>query len=484
VTTERPGRAERSQPSDAEPPANPVRMLGGPLTALVPALVFVVILVGLSLAGRASISGFWVGGWAAVVVGLLLTSSKRAFADSIIRGLSDKTGAVIVTAFIFAGVFGELLAGGGLVDGLLWLGLETGLQGAFFTVLAFVLACLFAAGTGTSVGTVVAMVPVLYPAGVFLGADPAMLAVAIIAGGAFGDNIAPISDTTISSAYTAKAQMGDVVRTRLPLSLTAAAVSLVVFAIFGGGGEVTGRQIGSGATPLGLIMTVPFAVVIFFAMRRHHIIAALTWGSLTALVLGVATGLLRPGDVFRIPAERGDSTGLIEDGISGVTGAVILVLFILALSQVLADSGLMGRILAALEARAARGVRSAELAIAGITMLFTIPLGANAPAILLVGPTLGRPLGLRHNLAPARTANLMDCSANTVYYMLPWHNAVIVWYATLLATAGEHGLTAPSIAAAFLNPYAWALIAVLLVSILSGWNRRYAATSAPATTHL
>lgn len=463
-------------------PTDRVRMLGGPVTAVVPALVLVGVLVWLSVAERATISGFWVGGWAAIVVGLVLTTTKSEYAESIMRGLSDKTGAVIITAFIFAGVFGTLLEGGGLVDGLLWLGLETGLHGAAFVVLAFVLACLFAAGTGTSVGTVIAMVPVLYPTGVFLGADPTMLAVAVIAGGAFGDNIAPVSDTTISSAYTARAEMGDVVRTRLPLSLSAAAVALVVFAVFGGGGEMSSRDAGADPTAVGLVMIVPFVLVIFLAMRRHHIIAALAWGSLATIALGLAIGQLKPGDVFSIPSTTDDSTGLIEDGISGVTGAVVLVLFILALAQVLADSGLMARLLVRLQAHAARGVRSAELAISGITLAFTIPLGANAPAILLVGPTLGRPLGRSHGLAPSRIANLMDCSANTAFYMLPWHNAVIVWYATVQATADDYDLAEPSIASAALNPYSWALVLVLLVSILTGWNRKYAPETAQAHT--
>ncbi len=133
-----------------------------------------------------------------------------------------------------------------------------------------------------------------------------------------------------------------------------------------------------------------------------------------------------------------------------------------------------------LEVQAAKGVRSAELTIVGVSLLFSIPLGANAPAILLVGPTLARPLGLRHNLAPARTANLLDCSVCTVFYMLPWHNAVIVWYATVLVAAGEHGIPTPSIAAAFANPYAWALLVVLLVSVLTGWNRTYAESRVPA----
>lgn len=298
-------------------PTQTVRMIGGPLTSLVPAAVLVAVLVWLSLEERASISGFWVGGWAAIAVGLVLTTTRREFAESIIRGLSDSTGAVIITAFIFAGVFGALMAGGGLVDGLLWLGLETGLEGALFTILAFLLSCVFAAGTGTSVGTVIALVPVLYPAGVFLGADPAMLALAILAGGAFGDNVAPISDTTIASSFTQDAEMGDVVRSRLPLALSAAGVAVVFFAIFGGGGAATEREVAAEATPLGLVMLVPFVVVIVLALRRQHIVASLTWGSLAAIAVGLVTGLMSPGEIFSIPGERGESTGLIENGISG-----------------------------------------------------------------------------------------------------------------------------------------------------------------------
>lgn len=451
-----------------------IRMFGGPWMALVPALVLVGILVWLSAAERANLSSFWVGGFAAIVAGLLLTRTPRAFADSIIRGLSDNTGAVIITAYLFAGVFGSLLGGGGLVNGLLWLGISANLHGALFAILAFVLACIFAAGTGSSVGAALALIPVLYPTGVALGADPTMLAVAVLAGGAFGDNIAPISDTTISSAYTAKATMADVVKSRLPLALISAAVTIVVLGIFGGGGEIAENRIAVEANPLGLFMLIPFTIVIFLAMRRHHIIIALMWGSLSAVFIGAVTGLLQLTAVFSIPGERGDSTGLIQDGIGSITGAIVLVLFILALAQVLADSGFMNQVLKRLESGAARGVKSAELAIAGITLLFTVPLGANAPAILLVGPTIGRPLGVRYNLAPARIANLMDCAANTVFYMLPWHNAVIIWYATILATAAQYNLPMISIGSAVLNPYAWALIIVLLISILTGWNRKYA----------
>ncbi len=42
-----------------------------------------------------------------------------------------------------------------------------------------------------------------------------MLIGAILAGATFGDNISPVSDTTIASATTQNAEMGAVVRSRL-----------------------------------------------------------------------------------------------------------------------------------------------------------------------------------------------------------------------------------------------------------------------------
>ncbi|SEE76055.1 Na+/H+ antiporter NhaC family protein [Ruania alba] len=463
-----------SAPSGHSPTSDQPRLLlhGGRWAALIPAVVLIAVMCVLSIAERAAISAFWVGGLVALVVGMALAVNRTAYAQTVVRGLTDRTGAVVILAFIFAGVFGTIMKAAGLVDGLLWVGLQTGLTGAAFTVLAFLLACVFAAGTGTSVGTVLAMVPVLYPAGVALGADPTMLAVALIAGGAFGDNIAPISDTTVTSAFTQDAEMGDVVRSRLPLALTAAAVAVVVFALTGGGGEVTATDTGE-LSALGLIQLIPFALVLILAVLRRHIFVALTWGIVAAVLIGAVTGQLSLGEVFSIPAERGESTGLLEDGIGGVTGVVMLVLFIMALGRVLAESGMMDAVLERLERSAARGVRSAELTIIVVTLIFTVPLGANAPAILLVGPTIAKPLGSQYSLSPARRANLLDCSACTVFYMLPWHNAVIVWFATVSTVAAEAGIEGPGIGAAFLNPYAWAMLVVIVVSAITGWNRSY-----------
>jgi len=452
-----------------------LEMYGGIWGGLIPLFILIGILVWLSVAERGGTQAFWAGGWLAIAVGLFFAKNKREYCGTVMRGLGDKNGIVIVTAWLFAGVFGKLMVAGGLVDGLLWFGLTTGAQGALFTILSFVAAMLFSLGTGTSTGTVLSLIPVLYPAGVFLGANPVMLAVGILGGAAFGDNLAPVSDTTIVSAFTQEAEMRDVVKSRAPLALAAAAICIVILALTGGGGNVSQLpEMEAQVNPAGLLMLLSFAIVVISALSGRHILESLIYGNISAIVFGLLNGKLALSAVFHIPAKRGESTGLIESGISGVVGAIIFALLVLAVTQVLVESGVMSAILAWAEKTIAKTVRQAESSIILVTILASIPIAANAPALLLVGPSFVKPIGERFNLAPARRANLMDCAVCTIFFILPWHIAVIVWYGALTAAAEAWKLPLPSIGSAMYNPYTWALLAVLFFSVLTGWNRKYA----------
>lgn len=456
-----------------------LEMHGGVYGGLIPMGIFLTGLVWLSVTEMGGTIPFWATGWVAIALGIIFAKDKYHYCEAIIRGISDKNGMIIVCAALFAGVFGLLMVAGGLVDGLLWFGFQTGAQGVAFTLIVFLAAMIFSLGTGDSTGTILALAPVLYPAGYYLGADPTMLAVAILAGAVFGDNLAPISDTTIVSASTQGATMKDVVKTRFPLSITAAIMTFVILAIFGGGGKVQMLpEMEASMGPSGLLMLLALVVVLVSSLSGKHIIESLIWGNLAAMVIALLTKHITLHQLFHIPASRGESTGIIEDGIMGVTGIVIFILLVLAITQVLIESGIIGKMLDWTLRVVATTVRRAELSIIFATILVSIPISANTPALLLVGPTFVKKIGEKFNLSAARRANLMDCAVCTIFYTLPWHIAVVVWYGTISATAGEWGIFAPSIAAAFINPYAWSLLAVILFSAITGWNRKFDHTMA------
>ncbi|MEW9500356.1 Na+/H+ antiporter NhaC family protein [Jeotgalibacillus marinus] len=450
-----------------------LEMYGGLFGGLIPLIILIGFLVALSIAQRGGTQAFWTGGFVALSVGLLLAKNKNHYISAFMKGMSQKNGIVIVVAWIFAAVYGQIVQAAGLVDGILWFGLTTGAQGSVFTVLAFFLAMVFSAGTGTSNGTYLALLPVLYPAGVLLGADPTMLAVAILGGGVFGDNIAPVSDTTIASAYSQEATLNGVVRSRFPLAMSASILAIIVLFFVGGGGTVAElpEMEAANLDPKGLFMLISLAIVIIAALAKRHVVEALIYGNISAIILGLLNGNLNFGSVFSIPENPGDSTGLIQEGISSVTGMIVFALFVLAITQVMIESGVMNAFLKWVQKRKIKSHRQAELSIMSVAGIGSVLISASPPLLLVIGTTFVNPFGKRFRLSPERRANVMECMMAVVFFMIPWNLAVIVWYSTLTTTAQTWNIALPSILSSFLNPYSWAMLAVLLFSVMTGWNR-------------
>src|SRR5699024_6779106 len=193
----------------------------------------------------------------------------------------------------------------------------------------------------------------------------------------------------------------------------------------------------------------------------------------SAIIFGLTVGTIKFKDIFHIPSERGNSTGLIEDGVDGVTGAIIFTLIILAVSQIAVESGFMDAILEKTRNTVAKNVQQAESVIVISTIIIYLPIAANAPALLVVAPAFAKKIGEKFNLSAERIANLLAWSVNSFFYMVPWHVIVIVWYGLIVSTSDKWDLPLPSITSAFLNPYGWAVLVVVFISIFTGWTRTY-----------
>nr|WP_325228148.1 Na+/H+ antiporter NhaC family protein [uncultured Oscillibacter sp.] len=184
---------------------------GGTFGACFPLLVFLAIMMVVAVTGKVSLVLFCMAGFAALCVAFLLARSKPEFEAAVVDGIKNDTLCVIIFAFLLAGVLSQELRQSGLIQGLTWLMSALNLSADFLPLIAFVTCALISTACGTSNGAIVAVLPVLLPVAGTVGA--------IVSGAIFGDNLALISDTTIASALTQKAEVRDVVRTRLPYSL-------------------------------------------------------------------------------------------------------------------------------------------------------------------------------------------------------------------------------------------------------------------------
>ena len=129
-----------------------------------------------------------------------------------IRTFSESAGnhniLYMVWIFILAGTFASLAKGMGAVDATVRLTLVC-FPADFVLPAIFLAACLISMSIGTSVGTVVALTPLVVELAQSAGAPVPLYAAAVLGGAFFGDNLSFISDTTIAATRTQGCRMSD-----------------------------------------------------------------------------------------------------------------------------------------------------------------------------------------------------------------------------------------------------------------------------------
>lgn len=454
---------------------------GGEWVSFIPFIVFIALIILTTFTfGSISDGALWVPAFMALIVAFFFAKDKQQYGETIIGGMASKEAIIPVVCWIFAGVFSRILRDSGLASGIAGVAAGMGIEGTFFIIISFIASAIFATASGTGFGTIAAGMGVLYPAGLALGAHPALLAGAIVSGGAFGDNLAPVSDTTICSATSQGVDVPGVVRSRLKYALVAGAITLAGILVIGSG--YTGTIASSGAIDYNaatLLMLIPVAITIWVAIKSGDIIIATTIGSVLAGATAVMAGLIDfiqidpAQDVARKALLRVSGVGLdrtvdgvIYTGINSMLQVCILAILLFGSIAIMRAGQGDVKLLKAL-GKIAKGPMGAEFSIAGMIVALSALMGLNAPAILAVGASFAKPLSRQHGISPYRTANLLDATSCTLVYSLPWTPAII--YTISFARDSMHPLTAMEVTPFVL--YAYAMMAVMFLSIIFGIGR-------------
>ena len=277
-----------------------MQFYGGTLGACAPLLVFMCLMIVIAAMKKVSLVLFCMAGFAGLCVAFLLAKNKKEFEQAVVDGLKNDTLCVIIFAFLLAGILSQELRQSGLIQGLTWLVMKLGLSAGFLPLVAFLVCLLISTACGTSNGAIVAVLPVLLPVAATVGANPSVVVGAIVSGAIFGDNLAPISDTTIASALTQDAEVRDVVRTRLPYSLIAGVISAVLFIIVGikTSTSVTLPDVIDPAYAKTLVMLVIPVIMIILMLRGWNLISTLIVCDLVGFVLCLVFGFLDVPTLF------------------------------------------------------------------------------------------------------------------------------------------------------------------------------------------
>ena len=335
-------------------------------------------------------------------------------------GAGSKNLLLMVWIFMLAGAFAasakEMGAASAMVDLTLHL-----LPARFALAGLFFAACVTSLCMGTSVGTIVALMPI--GAGLADKTDMAltMVAAAVIGGAFFGDNLSFISDTTIVSTQTQGCKLSDKFRFNVRMVLPAAILVGIAYVILGNSATEM--------VPVGQIYwwkVLPYLAVLVLAACGMNVLIVLVTGNILTCLTGVIDGSF-------------DFMAWTDSALQGVMGMSELILISMLAGGIFAVINSNGGLDFVIE-RITRRVRTragAELSICTLVAFANVCTANNTIAILSVGD-IARQISERFDIDPRRSASLLDTTSCFVQGILPYG-------AQLLMASGLAGISAVSI---------------------------------------
>lgn len=366
--------------------------------------------------------------------------------DTYSRGAGSVNLLLMLWIYVLAGAFAASAKTMGSIDATVNLTLSL-LPSSLILPGLFLAACFISVSVGTSVGTVVALVPIAAGLAQTTGASVPLLTAIVVGGAYFGDNLSFISDTTVVATQTQQCKMSDKFRVNFMIVLPAALVILVVYALLGA--DVT---VPTSVGEVDIIKVLPYIVVFVVAVSGLHVMAVLSIGIILCGIIGIAGG----------------SYGLfgwitnMNDGIVGMGEMVIIAMMAGGMLEIIKKNGGIDYLITKMT-RHVSGKRGAELAIAGLVSLVNLCTANNTVAILTVG-SISREISQKYGVDNRKAASILDTFSCVVQGLLPYG-------VQMLLAAGLAGISPIDIIPYLYYPVAVGVVAFL--AILFRYPKRY-----------
>ena len=353
------------------------------------------------------------------------------------RGAGNSNVLLMIWIFVLAGVFAATAKAIGSIDAVVAATLHI-LPGRFILVGLFVAACFISMAIGTSVGTIVALVPIASGLASGTGAPLAMVVAAIVGGAFFGDNLSFISDTTIAATRSQECSMADKFRANIWIAGPAAIVVAVVYVVLGQGFDATAP-----AQEFNLLLILPYLAVIILALCGLNVLGVLSVGILLNAVIGLLSG-------------KFGWLGFLQSSGEGVASMGDLIIVTMLAGGMLEIIRVNGGIDAL--TRRISGRRGAESTIALLVALANVCTANNTIAIITTG-SIAREIAGHFGVDPRKSASILDTFSCIVQGILPYG-------AQLLMASGLAGISVASIIGCLYYP-----LALLVFALLAIWLR-------------
>ena len=342
--------------------------------------------------------------------------------------------------FILAGAFASTAKQMGAIDATIRLALIAVPPGFLLSSL-FLASCFISLSTGTSVGTIAALVPIASSMASQTGSSTAMMVAIVVGGAYFGDNLSFISDTTIVATQTQGCKMKDKFRANISIALPAALICLALYAC-----QTPVNVEPDKMGPVSYPAIIPYIYIIVAALCGMNVMLVLASATLLAGIIGLSSSTLTPFGWLRA----------MNDGIMGMSELIIVTLMAAGLMQVIRLAGGINWLMQVFSRRI-KGHRSAELSMATLVVLTDFCTANNTIAILSIGP-LARRIAKQYDIAPRRAASILDTFSCLAQGIIPYG-------AQMLIASGLAAINPLDIIPYLYYPYILGAVAILYILI-------------------
>lgn len=313
----------------------------------------------------------------------------------------------------------------------------------FLTVGIFLISAFMGTATGTSMGTVAAIIPIAAGMAEKSGIPAPLILGACVSGAMFGDNLSMISDTTIAATRTQGCELKDKFKMNFLIALPAAILTIAVFLMAG-----TPSAVLSGNTDYTLLKVLPYMAVLLLALLGVNVFLVLVSGIFLSGFIGLMDGTL---SVISFAQQ-------IWTGFTGMSEAFFLALFCGGISEMISYYGGIAWLIEKLQGNI-HSSRTAQLGIAVLVSLVDSATANNTVAIIVSGG-VAKKIAARFHVDPRKSASLLDIFSCVFQGIIPYGAQLL----TAAALASQSGL---AITALDIVPHMWYCFFLAAFGLLS-----------------
>lgn len=376
----------------------------------------------------------------------------RKRVDTYSKGAGANNLMLMLWIYVLAGSFAASAKAMGAVDATVNLALSI-LPASMILPGLFLAACFISVSIGTSVGTVVALVPIAAGLAHSMDANVGMMTAIIVGGAYFGDNLSFISDTTVVATQTQNCKMSDKFKVNSMIVVPAAVLVLIAYSVMG-----VGLQAPTHINEVEYMKVLPYLIVLITAIAGMNVMAVLTLGTLLCGAIGIGSHLLGASgsyDLFGWFSAMGN--GIIDMG-----ELIIIAMMAGGMLEIIRENGGIDFIINKITAHV-NSKRGAELSIAALVSMVNICTANNTVAILTVG-NISKKIGDRFGVDNRKAASILDTFSCMVQGLIPYG-------VQMLLAAGLANLSPMDILPYLYYPLAIGVAALL--AILLRYPKRY-----------